>query len=112
MLLAGGLQPLVLHLFLPPVWVVAQQRMTIAQQQRTGHELARMARGTLTEELTPDGLCAYVGLAAKGQHLLGKPHLCRGGEDVEVAQVDVVAGRVADDTRVVGHNLQRQLWLP
>ena len=109
MLLAGSLQPLVLHLLLPSEGVIAQQAMAIAHQQRSGHELPRIASGLLTEELTPDGLCAHVCLAAKWQHLLAELQLGRGREDVEVAQIDVVAGGVADDVRVVGHKPQREL---
>ena len=97
MLLVCSLQPLILHVFLPTERIVAQKGMAIANQQRTGHELTWMACGIVAKELTPNGLRAYEGITAKCQHLLTEPQLGRSGQNVEVAQVNVVAAGVAHD---------------
>ena len=102
---------LVFHSFLPSVGIVAQQGVTIAYQYRTGYELTRVAGGFFAEELTPNGLCAYVCFTAKGQHLLCEPQLGGSGENVIIAQIDVVAAWIAYDAGVVGHQFQRELWL-
>ena len=98
MLLTRCLYPLVFHLFLPTEGIVAQKGITIAYQQRTDRELARIACSVLAEELTPDSLRADVSFAAEGQYLLTELDLGRCGEDVEIAEVNVVAVGVADIT--------------
>ena len=43
--------------------------------------------------------------------VMTESQLGRSGEDVIVAQINIVSGGVADDAGIIGYNLQRKLWL-
>ena len=77
-LLAGRLDPLVFHDFLPAIGIITHQGLLVAHDQGRHDEVAGPLVEVFGQILRPDKLGPHIRLAAQSQHFLGELDLCAG----------------------------------
>ena len=110
-LLARRFQPLAFDRLLPTVGIVTQQGLLVSDGKGQRDDVPRPVGSVAAEIFAPDGLALHIGVTAPVQDLLAQLKLRGGGETVVVAQVHVVARRIADQALVVGRDGELQLRL-